>query len=200
MNILINRDVLIWNILDILPVPDLINFIKTNSQISEELLTYFNDKIENYQYDLEINKIAIITFLKNFDNMANVHSFKNSAVQLISLNKELSDLMHIDHLPKYNNRVLYTHYALYMWWQIYFFDKIGYLVDNRDKIMISKKLARYINYPSQQLLFGQLVNIFRDFFTNNIYIDMPQTILYQIQYEKFDLIQILDIIKYRYYR
>ena len=143
------RDMLV-TILNILPIPDLIHILMTNSQLKTKFYPIFADKIEDFQLTSEAIKPAIESYFKNSSLILNIskHCLKN----LILLDKTLSDFMGLEHMPKYSDQVLYTGGLLYGWWDTYFDLVLDFNTKSENPVALNQDIANLINVRPSTLM------------------------------------------------
>ena len=146
--ILINRDVLVFDILDKLPVPALLNFLAANKALKERLLPYLQEKIDDYaEYLKHRREVAKPKRMENIESLyATANILRNYQIYIID--KTLVDFMEIGHMPRIEGDILYNAKLLNYWWKIYISQLVGYLVKEDDQIRLNNEMAHLILFPT----------------------------------------------------
>lgn len=153
----ISKDVL-FSILDLLSVPDLLQFLSTNSQIKSQLSPYFAEKIDDYHEDLKYRRGPARQRTQNKFELFSKYS--DSAYGFILLHPNLSYFMGLNHMPKYNNQTIYTYYLLIIWLNVYAVNLTGECDITNVHIPIDVDLSRLIGMTTGTTIsFNNLVNI-----------------------------------------
>ncbi len=182
------HDMLI-EILDQLPIPDLISILSTNSQLKNTLYPVFADKIEDYQFTAEALNPAIEAYFKYPNRFVNMSEYylKN----LILLDQELSEFMGLEQMPKINGQTVYTGGLLYTWWENYVKFVLHQDPDFESPIILDQDMTHLINVrPSISMTLDVFIHDLKSIHTQRYFGPLnleAQTKLYQ-EYEDFDYI------------
>ncbi len=161
----IDKDVLIYDILDKLSIRELLNLFATNKELKNKYLPYFKEKIEDYQEDLRYRKeIAIPKHRQNFEKLEQIaKGIKQEP--LIYLSDDLSSFMGLSYLPEYGNLKIYNERLLQLWWQIYISQLLGHLVTINEVFRLDDEMADLIQIPrGTNLSLFDFLEELRDFY------------------------------------
>ena len=144
--ILINRDVLVYDILDKFSVPELLKFLAANKALKEKLLPYLQEKIDDYAEDLKHRReVAKPKRMENIESLYEIADIMNYPIYII--HKTLVDFMEIGHMPRVEGDILYNRGLLDLWWEIYISQTVGHLVKGDDMIRLNNEMAQLIFFP-----------------------------------------------------
>ena len=163
--ITIDKDVLIYDILDKLSIQDLIHVLSTNKELRNKYLPYFQEKIEDYKEDYRYRReVAIPRQMQNFERFERIaQSFRREL--LIMLDDELSSFMGLNHMPEFDNLKIYDLYLLHLWWQIYISLILGHLVTGDEVFRLTDDIADLIQVPrGTNLSFHDFLRELRNFY------------------------------------
>lgn len=176
----IDRNVLIYNILDRLDVPDLIKFLTTNSKSKELLSTLFADNIKDYYEELQYSRDQARQ--KTHERLQVMSSYcPNITRQIILLSPQLSRFMGVNYMPKNNGQVLYTIELLEIWWLVYLSKISGINVGlNENSVPVTVEFSSLINVAVGSLVTVEnTVHHLRQLYT---FINVPNLSVETIQY------------------
>lgn len=196
----IDKDTLIYDILDKLTIPDLLRFLSTNKELREKYLPYFQEKIDDYQENLKYRKeVAIPKQIENFQRYQTIAQ-RIKQEPLIFLSDELSSFMGLNHIPTYDNFKIYNQHLLRLWWTIYISQTIGHLVTMNELFRLTDEISDLIQVPKGTTLsFSDFLQELRDLYdyipprTNNKprIINIPDSVIEALVNEYGELQNIL---------
>lgn len=163
--IIIDKEVLIYEILGKLSIQDLIHFLSTNKELRDKYLPYFQEKIKDYEEDLRYRReVAIPLQTQNFEKLQQIAQYFRTQ-PLIALSDDLSGFMGLNHIPEYDNSKVYNEYLLKLWWKIYISQMIGHLVTEDELFRLNDEMADLIQVPrGTNLSFSDFLFELRDLY------------------------------------
>ena len=205
MSIPLNRDVLIY-MLDKLPVPDLLRFLKSNLALMQDLLPVFTRKINAYELEFEPTEAASMTHrqleqtFKIREEQRTHYNAMPFPLTYLSLDDEIVKFMHLGHMPRLGNRVLYKPATFSYWWTAYF--ETNDLARDQDVLLTPemKSLARTDNDKMDAFDFiERLLNVHSQRILSPPTV-VPEVILFAIAQESQELSSIINRESSRSYR
>ena len=195
MSISLNRDALIY-MLDKLPVPDLLRFLKSNLALMQDLLPVFTRKINAYELEFDPAEAASMANrrLENkFEQMKQINLYQSTLPfpeTFILLDDEIVKFMHLGHMPRFRDKVLYSPTVFYYWWHVYF--EINGLRLKRDVLLTPelKDLARTDNDQMGSVRFLGLLLAIHSRRIHSPPTVIPETNLVEIDRESQELLGI----------
>ncbi len=207
----IPQDVLVYEILNKLAVPDLIHVLKSNKNL-QKYNSVFEEKIEDYQDDLKYRKSvagpkyienveAGYDYLTKLSNLNQMHSAVGAA-GIRTLDNKLAQSMDVESsgLPRLRGQILYPQRALVIWWLIYVRD--NNLIHSSSTplsvvIIADNIISNLINIPlGSTINFDKLINKLLIHHTQLVKEKVSDSVLYALNQEIRELGAIYS--KYEY--
>lgn len=136
------QDVLI-EMMDYLSIPDLLQFLSTNSELKRRLYPYFAKKIDiHHEYLKYLNTIVRQKTQNKLEYLYNMVE-KNS--QLILVDRILSDFMGLNHMYEYDSRKIYSEYLLRLWVANYVINLTGNFDLLNIQFPVTNEIAKLIH-------------------------------------------------------